>query len=214
MSTQGKFITLVFAATLMCGSVKAAAVSGRFDKPGLDVPEATVYTSTLPPIGYVDFCGRQEDECKFSGGKVEKLALTTEAWDQIQQVNRYANNTIRPVTDIAQYAVMDYWTYPVNAGDCEDYVLFKKRLLSQLGISADELLITVVLDENQNGHAVLTIPTDKGDYILDNRRDEILRWDQTGYTYLKRQSQPQANQWVSLQKAPSAPNTSIATTGK
>jgi predicted transglutaminase-like cysteine proteinase len=70
-------------------------------------------------------------------------------------------------------------------------------------------LITVVLDENREGHAVLTVVTNKGDYVLDNRRMEILRWDQTGYLYLKRQSQPAANEWVSLQK--SAPQIIVAT---
>jgi len=210
MGKQGKVSTLILAATLMCGTAQA----GKFEKPAMGTASATAYANTLPPIGYVDFCGRDEDECKFSGGKVEKLSLTTEIWDQIQQVNRYTNTTIRPTTDIAQYGVMDYWTYAVDAGDCEDFVLLKKRYLSQLGVPANELLITVVLDEKNEGHAVLTIPTDKGDYILDNRRAEILRWDQTGYTYLKRQSQPQANQWVSLQNGPTTASPLVATSAK
>ena len=103
----------------------------------------------------------------------------------------------------------DFWTYPTVAGDCEDYVLLKKRYLQNMGFNPDVLLITVVLDENRQGHAVLTIPTSRGDIILDNRREEILRWDATGYIFLKRQSQQQANQWVSLQK--SAPQILVST---
>ena len=211
MGLQGKISQALLIATVMCGTAQATT-SSRFDKPTLDAQSATVYGKTLPPVGYIDFCGRGEEECKFADGKVEPLGLTTESWDQIQQVNRYVNARIRPTTDIALYGVADYWTYPVDAGDCEDYVLLKKRFLSEVGINADELLITVVLDEKYEGHAVLTIITDKGDYVLDNRRNEILRWDQTGYTFLKRQSQQQSNQWVSLQKGTVPSSPSVATT--
>jgi predicted transglutaminase-like cysteine proteinase len=212
MFKEGKIAKLLLGAAILAGSAQVA-LAGKFEKPGVDVASATVYANTLPPMGYVDFCSRDEDECKFAGGKADQLALTTDAWDQVIQVNRYVNTRIRPVTDLALYGVMDYWTYPVDAGDCEDYVLLKKRQLSALGFSPDKLLITVVLDERNEGHAVLTIPTDKGDYVLDNRRNEILRWDQTGYTFLKRQSQPQANQWVSLQKAPATSSPAVSSAG-
>ena len=77
---------------------------------------------------------------------------------------------------------------PTDAGDCEDYLLLKKRYLEGLDFPAAALLITVVLDEKNEGHAVLTVTTDEGDFILDNRRNEIRRWADVDYTYLKRQS--------------------------
>jgi predicted transglutaminase-like cysteine proteinase len=184
-------------------------VRGNFDPPPVGAYNATVYGKALLPVGYVDFCGRGESECQFRGGKVESLAITTENWDDLVQINRYVNTKIRPVSDMELYHKPDYWTYPTTAGDCEDYVLLKKKYLVDLGFNPDQLLITVVLDENREGHAVLTVVTNKGDYVLDNRRMEILRWDQTGYLYLKRQSQPAANEWVSLQK--SAPQIIVAT---
>ncbi len=174
---------------------------GNFELPVKGTPAAGIYAKSLPPVGYVEFCGRGEAECQFNGGKIETLALTTENWSQIEQVNRYVNTKIRPASDMELYGKADYWTYPKDAGDCEDYVLLKKRFLTELGFNADELLITVVLDEHNEGHAVLTIASNKGDYILDNRRKEILRWDDTGYKFLKRQSQPASNQWVSLQQS-------------
>ena len=176
-------------------------IHGNFELPVKGTVSASVFAKSLPPVGYVEFCGRSEAECQFSGGKEETLALTTENWGQIEQVNRYVNTKIRPASDMELYGKADYWTYPKDAGDCEDYVLLKKRYLTELGFNADELLITVVLDENNEGHAILTIVSNKGDYILDNRRSEILRWDDTGYKFLKRQSQPTSNQWVSLQKS-------------
>ena len=161
---------------------------------------AIEYGKSSPPVGYVQFCARGQDECKTKGGKAERLALTAERWDQINQVNNYVNTKIKPVSDMELYHVPDYWTYPVDAGDCEDYVLLKKRYLTGLGFAADELPITVVFDEHGEGHAILSVLTDQGDYILDNRRSEILMWNETNYKFLKRQSQIEPTLWVSLQK--------------
>ncbi|MGE0240896.1 MAG: transglutaminase-like cysteine peptidase, partial [Parvibaculaceae bacterium] len=118
----------------------------------------------------------------------------------IYQVNAFVNGKIAPVSDEELYGKPEYWTFPTDAGDCEDYLLLKKRYLEGLGFPTTALLITVVLDEKMQGHAVLTITTDKGDFVLDNRRNDVLRWNDTGYTYLKRQSAEDPRQWVSLSK--------------
>ena len=56
--------------------------------------------------------------------------------------------------------------YPDVAGDCEDLVLQKRRLLVQAGWPISSLLITVARQANGDGHAVLTVLTDRGDVIL------------------------------------------------
>ena len=182
--------------------VTPAAAEGKNTNQTLpsEVKFAQEYGKSLPPVGYVAFCGRGEEECQLHGGKVERVKLTPENWDQLNEVNAYVNTKIRPATDLEVYGVPEYWAYPVDAGDCEDYALLKKRYLAGLGFAADELLMTVLLDEKGEGHAVLTVMTDQGDFILDNRRGEILRWDQTNYKFLKRQSQPDPRSWVSLQR--------------
>ncbi len=195
--------TVILGATLLSGSALSANVQSITPpsvKQDLNSSNfAQEFKSTTAPIGYVAFCARGEEECKFKGGKAERIVLDADKFDQIKQVNAYVNSKIKPMGDAELYGVPDYWTYPISMGDCEDYVLLKKRYLLGLGFSADELLITVVFDENGAGHAILTVMTDKGDYILDNRRSEIQLWNQTGYKFLKRQSQTDANKWVSLQ---------------
>ena len=161
-------------------------------------PFAQEYGNSLPPMGYVAFCARGESECKAKANSHERVKLTPQLWDMVSSINFSVNTRITPMSDEDQYGVPDYWTYPVKAGDCEDYALEKKAELASLGVPAKDLLMTVVLDENGEGHAILTVATDKGDYMLDNRRNEILRWDQTGYKFLKRQSQLDPMQWVSL----------------
>lgn len=164
----------------------------------------TVYGKTLPPIGYIEMCAREPKECRSLGGKAVHLALSPERWNLVYQVNTFVNGKIAPMTDDELYGKPEYWTFPTDAGDCEDYLLLKKRYLEGLGFPSEALLITVVLDENQQGHAVLTVTTDKGDFVLDNRRNEVLQWNNTGYTYLKRQSPEDPRQWVSLTKKPPA----------
>ena len=152
-------------------------------------------------MGYVEFCSHNEAECKAKFKDAGQLAMSPESWNMLNQVNTYVNGKIKPSSDIDLYHVAEKWAYPTSAGDCEDYALLKKRYLQSMGFSANELLITVLLDEKGDGHAVLTIISDNGDFILDNRRDDILRWDQTPYKFLKRQSQQDPKQWVSLQKS-------------
>jgi len=192
-------------ASLAAMPTHADDLGTRYDRSHFDAPKygqasAILFGQALPPLGYVDFCGRGEAECQYNGGAEKPLHITTATWDQIVQVNRHVNDAIKPVTDMENYGKINFWTYPIDSGLCHSFALLKKRYLTELGINPDKLLMTVVLTETGEGHAVLTIPTDKGDYILDNRRQEILRWDETGYIFLKRQSQPQSNQWVSLQK--------------
>jgi predicted transglutaminase-like cysteine proteinase len=161
---------------------------------------ATIYGKALPPIGYVEMCAREPKECKPLGAKKTRLALSSEQWKLVTQVNIYVNNKIAPVSDEDLYGKPEYWTIPTDAGDCEDYLLLKRQYLEGLGFPTSALLITVVLDEKKQGHAVLTITTDRGDFVLDNRRNEILPWSDTGYTFLKRQSPEDPRKWVSLSK--------------
>ena len=98
--------------------------------------------------------------------------------------------------------------YPTNKkGDCEDYVLLKRRILMERGWPESTLLITVVRDQNNEGHAVLTVRTDKGDFVLDNKRRDIVRFADTPYTYIKRQSERNPLVWISLLPPDSAPQT-------
>jgi len=175
---------------------------------------ATEYGKALPPIGFVQFCARQPNDCKPTGGKPDDLAMSPERWNLVYQVNTYVNNKIAPVSDQELYGQPEYWAYPTDAGDCEDYVLLKRRYLLGLGFPPDALLITVVLDEKHEGHAVLTVTTADGDYILDNRRNEVLRWNAVDYTFLKRQSARDPRLWVSLTKDRPVTNGYVAGGGK
>lgn len=125
------------------------------------------------------------------------MKLTQETWSTLVEVNRSVN-LIPAMTDMDIYGVEEFWTYPVDAADCEDFVLQKRKLLMERGISASNLLITVVLQPDGSGHAVLAVRSGLGDFVLDNLRAEIRNWSETEYTYLKRQDSQDPGKWVKI----------------
>ena len=155
--------------------------------------------SSRAPIGWVEFCADNPRECNTPASAPRDVVLTTEAWKDLVRVNKWVNDTIKPVTDMDHWGVVEKWSYPDDGrGDCEDYVLLKRRMLIQAGWPREVLLITVVRERNGDGHAVLTVKTDKGEFILDNQHPDILLWSDTSYRFVKRQSQQDQNVWISL----------------
>jgi predicted transglutaminase-like cysteine proteinase len=154
---------------------------------------------TSQPIGHHVFCTRKPAECQpTASGKTDPMALSREQWQTMLDVNYHVNTTIMPRTDMEMHGIEEYWSYPVDQGDCEDYALEKRRLLMERGFSASDLLITVVLQPDGSGHAVLTVRTQLGDFVLDNMRDRVLLWADTEYVFLKRQSTTHAGQWSQI----------------
>jgi predicted transglutaminase-like cysteine proteinase len=186
------------------GSFAAAAVLIAFGACSAHAAsEAPVFVSVgdyaRAPIGWVEFCTENPQECAGGPSIPRDIVLTTKAWKDMVRVNKWVNEAIKPITDLEHWGVVEKWSYPDDGyGDCEDYVLLKRRMLMQSGWPREALLITVVRDRKGEGHAVLTVKTDKGEFILDNQNPEILAWLDTGYRFVKRQSQSDPNIWVSL----------------
>jgi len=152
-----------------------------------------------PPIGWVEFCLDLPRDCAVSPSTPRNAVLSAKAWKELVRINKSVNEQIKPITDYEHWGVPEKWSYPDDGyGDCEDYVLLKRRMLMQAGWPREALLITVVRDRKGDGHAVLTVKTDKGELILDNQHDDIVVWSETGYRFVKRQSQSDPNVWVEL----------------
>lgn len=154
---------------------------------------------TSQPIGHYEFCKRLPNECNLTFSQTAPIKLDQATWAKIVQVNIDVNARIQPMTDMELYGQEEYWAYPVNAGDCEDYVLLKRRELAEAGLPLSSLLITVLRKPDGEGHAVLTVRTDRGDFVLDNLTDAVKNWQETDYTYLKRQAANHTGRWVSIE---------------
>ena len=188
---------------LRLGTALATVCAVTLGAPAATATERPIYVSVgenaRAPIGWVEFCNDVPKECAGAPSAPRDVVLTPKAWKDLVQVNKWANDTIQPITDLDHWGVVEKWSYPDDGkGDCEDYVLLKRRTLMQAGWPREALLITVVRDKRGDGHAVLTVKTDKGDFVLDNQAEDIVLWSETGYRFVKRQSQSNPNVWVSL----------------
>ena len=153
---------------------------------------------TSQPIGHAYFCQQLPQECSVRSKKTKAPVLTRKRWSDLIEINNYSNKSVQPVTDQEYYGVEEHWTYPKSYGDCEDYVLLKRYMLLQRGWPESSLLITVVKQPNGDGHAVLTVRTDRADYVLDNLEATVKQWDKTPYKFLKRQSANHTGKWTAI----------------
>jgi predicted transglutaminase-like cysteine proteinase len=173
------------------------------------LPHATyapVGQPTSIPYGWLDFCQREKVECQGPTLPALDVNLTSVTFGKLDQVNRMVNAAIEPVTNLEHWGTMlDHWDYPYDGkGDCKVYALYKRKLLIDMGFPRQALLMTIVRDLSDEGHTILTVKTNRGDFVLDNLSDEIRPWDATGYRYIKRQSQQDPNVWVALDPGPGA----------
>ena len=163
--------------------------------------------SARPLLVWTKFCDSNPAECAVNTSEPEVVQLTPQAWRTIVAVNQRVNSTIKAVTDADHWGVVDTWGFPDDGrGDCEDFQLLKRRLLAESGLPRRAMRMTVVIDELGEGHAVLVIRTNQGDYVLDNKTSSILPWHRTGYVYIKRESQDSVG-WVSLGGIATSPTT-------
>ena len=171
----------------------------------------SVGQETRAPIGWRQFCGENPRDCEAQGRSARDMVLNAKTWGDLIRINRWANENIEPMTDMEHWGVVERWDYPDDGyGDCEDYVLLKRQMLIKAGWPRSALLVTVVRDKKGDGHAVLTAKTDKGEFILDNQNESVVLWSESGYRFVKRQSQVDPNAWVALGDPPPATTTASA----
>lgn len=180
------------------GAVLGGILASQVATAHAEIPYMEVLGATSAPIGYVQFCQRTPPACGQQTPAPSVVELTEASWRELLAVNTHANQAILPMTDADLYGHPEVWTIPTTYGDCEDYVLLKRQMLIERGWPASALLITVVRERSGEGHAVLTVRTDRGDFVLDNQEANILRWDATSYHFIKRQSEFNETVWASI----------------
>jgi predicted transglutaminase-like cysteine proteinase len=204
---QGRILGAGIAAAAMLAAALAApsAIAGE------RAPFIAIGAAARAPIGWIEFCAEHAKECDTRPVEARDVVLTPKTWKDLIRVNKWVNGSVKPITDLEHWGVVERWSYPDDGyGDCEDYVLLKRRMLMQAGWPRQALLVTVVRDKRGDGHAVLTVKTDKGEFVLDNQNEEVVLWADTGYRFVKRQSQNDPNTWVALGDPRPAPATATS----
>ena len=183
----------------LCVAAAGLAATAGWMAPALAAGAMATGGITSQPIGHYDFCKQHPGECSIRPSNLAPARMTNGLMSKLASVTARVNAAVKPMSDMDIYGKDEVWAYPdKGVGDCEDYVLEKRRRLSHMGISLADLLITVVRKPDGEGHSVLTVRTDKGDYVLDNLTDKVKAWDQTGYRFLKRQAIDNTGRWVSI----------------
>ena len=191
-------IAAATALSLMAGVQSAQAFGpgglarGLSGNPGIQYLVAR--QTTLAPFAFVKFCSKNPGDCsRANGPSVAQLTGTSER--ELRRVNSQVNRSIKPVNEIG---ARDSWQADVAQGDCEDFVLTKRRKLISLGWSPRTLRIAVARTASGEGHAVLVVKTSKGDLVLDNRTTAIKRWQRTDLSWVKIQSAENPRMWHTL----------------
>ena len=130
------------------------------------------------PLGFQLMCLQHPDAPECKGGGAAKVKATSTVMATLKRVNTHVNRTIKPKLDPDG---TDVWTVNAAAGDCEDYVLTKRRQLINSGIPAGSLRIAYVKTRRGVDHAILIVKTNGKDLVLDNLSATIKPLSQTGY---------------------------------
>ncbi|CCV13438.1 transglutaminase-like cysteine peptidase [Mesorhizobium sp. STM 4661] len=187
--TRGKLLLLAMAMQLSAWGTASAAGPAFMHTGG----------RTTQPVGHYELCQKLPRECSQRTQTQAPIELTRKLWARIVSINNSVNTRVEPRTDMEQWGKEEVWSYADSGfGDCEDYVLEKRRELMAIGVPAGDLLMTVARQSNGDGHAVLTVRTSLGEFILDNLKSKVLPWTATDYTYLKRQSSQNSGVWVTI----------------
>jgi len=154
-----------------------------------------VVSASNGPSGFKGICKTYDWACSDRSGSLrdDKSVMQTAII-----INSQVNAAIEPVTDAAQYGVVERWTLPdTGRGDCEDFALLKKKLLIEAGVAASNLLMVVAKSKGER-HAMLILRLNDGDYVLDNLSPEIIAWANSAYTFLELQAPSEPSGWESI----------------
>jgi len=195
----------VLIGTLLASTAAGAQGVSNIQKPEKATPTTSrvspfmrIFGPAQPPHGFVRFCEAMPKECAPDHGQEARFEASAERLKELDEINRTVNREIAPATDLEVYGVNEYWTLPKTRGDCEDYALLKRKRLIEAGWPVSSVLMTVVRDEKGEGHAVLTARTVQGDYILDNKLEDVRIWNKAPYQFVMRQSYLNPKVWVAL----------------
>ncbi|MFC5069430.1 transglutaminase-like cysteine peptidase [Flaviflagellibacter deserti] len=153
----------------------AFRVGAKSAKPRIPAALGATADLQLPECGEM-YCPSDKDDVL----KAVETALGQSLEDKLFTVNSFVNRTIAYKSDNEVYGSLDHWSKPDETlsrgkGDCEDFALLKMAALRAAGVPDDSMTLVVLRDTRRNlFHAVLSVATDKGNFILDNVRDAIL----------------------------------------
>jgi len=161
----------------------AAIIPGVFGSVALSMRNFPVAARWAPVYrGIVDCtAGSVCDRESPAFAEIIKIAADKGFRDKLSFVNSSINRLIAYRKDSVVYGKLDYWAKPSEilehrAGDCEDFAILKMAALLRAGIPAQSMSLVVLQDRRRKFfHAVLSVSTGSGAFILDSLGNAVLR---------------------------------------
>lgn len=145
------------------------------------------------PNQHKSFCKWHPDQCK-KIGTLQPARLTVQKLIELDDVNRTVNSMIK---GRVEKKGIDVWRFPTDGyGDCEDYAILKRAMLLDKGWASSQLLMTIVHSKPAGWHAILVVRTNRGDYVLDNLRNDVHKVEESVHNFHWRQSFVNPEMWV------------------
>lgn len=143
----------------------------------------------LAPFSFARFCVRKPVRCPVSK-QIHQIQLNAANRRVIEEVQRSVNSELR--------SGLERWDDGVTRTDCTDFALIKRSRLMDLGFQPSALLIAVAFVASGEAHLLLVVVTDRGDYVLDNLRPTMVRWDELPYRWVMRSTPQDPRNWQAV----------------
>ena len=63
----------------------------------------SVGTTARAPIGWIEFCSEYAPECETKALDARDVVLSAKAWKDLTRINRWVNETVKPITDLEHW---------------------------------------------------------------------------------------------------------------
>ncbi len=152
---------------------------------------------SFAPMGHVRFCLQHVEDCKIHGNDFRRrtIALTSERWTELMQVNREVNRDIIPQPDEVGVAG-EMWSVHPKVGACYDYAVTKRHYLLARGWPSSALLLSEVVTLWGEHHLVLVVRLAQGNVVLDNLDSNIRTVEMVRYQWVRIQSKSNPKFWL------------------
>jgi len=161
----------------------AAIIPGVFGSVALSMHNFPVSSRWAPVYQAIVGC-TAGSACEQKSAAFARLISTAQGKgfsEKLSFVNSGINHMIAYRKDSVVYGKLDYWAKPgealaKRAGDCEDFAILKMTALLRAGIPAQSMALVVLQDRKRVFfHAVLSVSTGSGAFILDSLNNTVLR---------------------------------------
>lgn len=160
----------------------SAIVKGVFGSVAIPMSNFPVSSRWRPIFQKISLCV-DKGPCLENSPSLQRIIQQSRGMafrDKLSTINKKVNELVRYKADRAIYGVADHWATPDETlargvGDCEDFAILKMAGLSHSGIPMESMSLVILQDRQRRVfHAVLSVYTNQGTFILDNLSDRVL----------------------------------------